>query len=115
VTRLARRADEFFSRYDLVIAPAAQVAPFPVELDFPTVVDGQRLETYLDWMRAAYLFTPLGIPGLSVPAGFTPSGLPVGLQMLTRRGTDVRLLRLAAALEHVSPLASRHPEGVAVL
>jgi amidase len=115
VTRLVRRADEFFGRYDLVIAPAAQVAPFPVELDFPTVVDGQQLETYLDWMRAAYLFTPLGIPGLSVPAGFTPSGLPVGLQMLTRRGTDVRLLRLAAAVEHVSPHGSRHPEGVAVL
>lgn len=115
VTRLARRADEFFGRYDLVIAPAAQVAPFPIELDFPTVVDGQQLETYLDWMRAAYLFTPLGIPGLSVPAGFTPSGLPVGLQMLTRRGSDVRLLRLAAAVEHVSPLGSRHPEGVAVL
>ncbi|MGN6403736.1 amidase [Sinomonas sp.] len=115
VTRLARRADEFFGRFDLVIAPAAQVAPFPIELDFPTVVDGQQLETYLDWMRAAYLFTPLGIPGLSVPAGFTPSGLPVGLQMLTRRGSDVRLLRLAAAVEHVSPLGSRHPEGVAVL
>jgi amidase len=115
VTRLARGADQFFGRYDVVIAPAAQVAPFPVELDFPTVVAGQQLETYLDWMRAAYLFTPLGIPGLSVPAGFTPSGLPVGLQMLTRRGSDLRLLRLAAAFEHTSSASRRRPQGAAVL
>ncbi|KHL03917.1 amidase [Sinomonas humi] len=115
LTRLVRRAEEFFGRYDLVIAPAAQVAPFPVELDFPTAVDGQQLENYLDWMRAAYLFTPLGVPALSVPAGFTPSGLPVGLQMLTRRGADVRLLRLAAAIENVNPALRRRPEGAAVL
>jgi amidase len=115
MTRLVRRADEFFGRYDLLIAPAAQVAPFPVELDFPTEVAGQHVESYLDWMRAAYLLTPLGVPALSTPAGFTPSGLPVGLQMLTRRGGDVRLLRLAAGIEHLTPAASSRPQGVVAL
>ena len=62
-------------------------------------------------MRAAWLFTPLGIPGLSLPAGFTPEGLPVGVQLLTAAGNDVGLLRIALALEHALALPVTTPEG----
>jgi len=115
MTRLIRRAAEFFNRYDLVIAPASQVAPFDAELEYPTEIEGQQLTSYLDWMRAPYLFTPLGLPALSVPAGFTPSGLPVGLQMIGARGSDVRLLRLASAFEKLSSCSAVRPQGAAVL
>ncbi|MFJ3957510.1 amidase family protein [Arthrobacter sp. NPDC090010] len=115
MTRLIRNAGEFFTRYDLVIAPASQVAPFNADLEYPTEIEGEQLETYLDWMRAPYLFTPLGLPALSVPAGFTPAGLPVGLQMIGARGSDARLLRLAAAFEKISLCSTIRPQGVAVL
>ncbi|HKU29721.1 amidase [Arthrobacter sp. NyZ413] len=115
MTRLIRKAAEFFERYDLVIAPASQVVPFDVDLEYPTEIEGHHLENYLDWMRAPYLFTPLGLPALSVPAGFTPSGLPVGLQMIGARGTDARLLQLASAFEKISSCSSVRPQGAAVL
>lgn len=116
MTRLMRNAAGFFTRYDLVLAPAAQVAPFPVELQYPTEINGQPQHSYLDWMRAAYLFSPLGIPAISVPAGFTPSGLPVGLQMLSARGQDAHLLRIAKSYEHLSTAFRTPPnKGVAVL
>ncbi|WP_210725763.1 amidase family protein [Arthrobacter silvisoli] len=115
MTRLIRKAAEFFTRYDLVIAPASQLAPFDADLEYPTEIEGQQLDSYLDWMRAPYLFTPLGLPALSVPAGFTPSGLPVGLQMVGARGSDVRLLRLASAFEQLSSCSAVRPQGAAVL
>jgi amidase len=116
ITLLGRKAAEFFTQYDLVLAPAAQVVPFPVELQYPAEINGQPQHSYLDWMRAAYLFSPLGIPAISVPAGFTPSGLPVGLQMLSARGTDARLLRIAKSYENQSTTFRTPPnEGVAVL
>lgn len=115
MTRLIRKAAEFFNRYDLVIAPASQVVPFDADIEYPTEIEGQQLQSYLDWMRAPYLFTPLGLPALSVPAGFTPSGLPVGLQMIGARGSDVRLLRLASAFEKLSSCSTVRPRGAAVL
>jgi amidase len=99
VTRLQRAAHTFFDRYDVLLAPVSQVAPFPVEQSWPTDVDGTVQHTYLDWMAASYLLTPLGVPAISVPAGFTPDGLPIGLQVVTRARTDSTLLGIAAAFE----------------
>jgi amidase len=112
ITRLTRAAEAFFADYDLLVAPVAEVAPFPVHINWPKQVDGVAMTDYLDWMRAAWLFTPLGIPGLSLPAGFTPEGLPVGVQMLAGAGNDVGLLRSALALEHALALpVTTPPEG----
>lgn len=110
MTRLVRSAAGFFTGYDLVLAPVAQVPPFPVELQYPLEVDGEPQSTYLDWMRAAYLFTPLGLPAISVPGGFTGSGLPVGLQLLAARGTDARLLRIAKAYEQATGFGRITPD-----
>lgn len=112
ITRLTRAADAFFADYDVVVAPVAEVAPFPVDINWPKQVDGVAMTDYLDWMRAAWLFTPLGIPGLSLPAGFTPEGLPVGVQLLAGPGNDVGLLRSALALEQALALpVTTPPEG----
>lgn len=109
VTRLARAAEGFFEAYDLVLAPVTQVPPFPVEIRWPKEVAGQPMSDYLEWMKAAYLFTPLGVPGLSLPAGFTPDGLPVGAQLLAAAGTDVELLRRAASIEAALGLPTLAP------
>ncbi|GAA3645618.1 amidase [Nocardioides ginsengisoli] len=113
LTRLQRAAHDFFDDYDVLLAPVSQVAAFPVEQIWPTDIDGIPQHTYLDWMRASYLFTPLGVPAISVPAGFTPDGLPVGLQIITRARTESTLLGIAAAFEAATGhgrVAPRLPE-----
>ncbi|MFD8572320.1 amidase [Streptomyces sp. NPDC059639] len=99
LTRLHLAAVDFFGRYDVLIAPVSQVVPFAVESEYPEIVDGQPQHTYLDWMRSAYLLSALGAPALSVPAGFTPSGLPVGLQIVAAPRAERFVLEVGAAYE----------------
>jgi amidase len=78
------------------------VPPFPADQEYPAEINGRPMATYLDWMRSAYVITVTGCPAISVPAGETPSGLPVGVQIVAPYGADRRLLEVAAALEAVS-------------
>ncbi|WP_309648104.1 amidase [Nocardioides sp.] len=98
-TTLAERMRVFFQRYDVLVLPVSQVPPFPADQEFPTEINGVALTSYLDWMRSAYLVTMTGCPAISVPAGTTPGGLPVGLQIVAPHGADRRLLEVAAAFE----------------
>ncbi|MBB6629078.1 amidase [Nocardioides sp. KIGAM211] len=98
-TALSERMRLFFEEYDVLVLPAAQVPPFPADQEFPTAINGRPMTTYLDWMRAAYLITVTGCPAISVPAGTTPEGLPVGLQIVAAHGRDRFLLEVAAAFE----------------
>jgi amidase len=93
-------ADRFFTQEaDYLVQPVSQVPPFPVELEYPTEVAGEPMTTYLDWMASCWTITVLGGPAISVPCGFTPGGLPVGLQIVGRRGDDAGVLRLARSFE----------------
>jgi len=72
-------------------------------------LDGVPQETDLDWMRSAYLISVTGLPAISVPAGFTAAGLPVGLQLVGRRRADWHLLAVAAAFEQATGCARTAP------
>ena len=109
LTRLQRAADVFFADYDVLLAPVAQLPPFDATWKWPAEVAGDTMTTYLDWMAACYLITPLGVPAMSIPAGFTPKGLPVGLQLVTRARTEARLLAIAAAFEGVTGYGRHTP------
>jgi amidase len=102
-TTLAERMRMLFEDYDVLMLPVSQVPPFPVDQEFPTSINGVTMESYLDWMRSAYFITVTGCPAISVPAGFTPDGLPVGVQIVGPHGADRRLLEFAAAFEGVQP------------
>jgi amidase len=106
---LAETVSAFFSGFDVLACPVSQVPPFDVELDWVHEIDGVPLESYLDWMRSAYLITVTGLPAISVPAGFTPDGLPVGLQLVGRRRADWHLLAVAAAFERATGYARTAP------
>jgi len=98
-TSLSETMREFFTSYDVLVLPVSQVPPFPAEQEFPEFINGRRMETYLDWMRSAYFITVTGCPAISVPAGTTADGLPVGIQIVAPHGADRRLLEIAAAFE----------------
>jgi Asp-tRNA(Asn)/Glu-tRNA(Gln) amidotransferase A subunit family amidase len=84
--------------------PTVQVVPFPVEQEWVTEIDGQPMSTYLDWMRSCSRITVSAHPAVSVPAGRTDSGLPVGLQLVGHYGGDRRLLEIAAAIMELDSL-----------
>ena len=113
LSELGRRAVSFFERWDVLAAPVTQLAPFSVELEYPTEVAGRTMSSYIDWMATCWRVTVTGCPAMSLPAGFDAHGLPVGVQLVARPGADVDLLRIGAALEAATDLASRRPSVVA--
>jgi amidase len=108
-TELAERMRRFFSRYDVLALPVSQVPPFPADQEYPAAINGRVQSTYLDWMRSAYLITATGCPAVSVPAGFTAAGLPVGLQLVGPAGSERRLLEVALSYERLSGAGRRRP------
>ncbi|MDX2153313.1 MAG: amidase [Bryobacteraceae bacterium] len=94
-----RRFQTFLERYEFFILPATQVPPFDVNLPYPTSVAGTKFENYIDWMKACWYISVPGNPAISVPAGFTPEGLPVGLQVVGRYHADFSVLQMAYAYE----------------
>jgi amidase len=107
---LAERVSEFLAGADVLACPVSQVAPFDVNLDWVHEINGQEMTTYLDWMASAYLISVTGLPAISVPAGFTRDGRPVGLQLVGRRRGDWDLLAVAHAFEAATGYAARVPD-----
>jgi amidase len=107
---LAERISEFFEAHDILACPVTQVVPFSIDLDWVHEIDGVPMHTYLDWMSSAYLISATGLPAVSVPAGFTPQGLPVGLQLVGRRRADWALLSVAHAFEAATGHGRIEPE-----
>jgi amidase len=108
-TKLHERMVEFFGRYDVLVAPTTQVLPFPVELEYPTEIAGVHQDNYLEWMRSCTLISATGCPALSVPGGFTPDGLPVGLQIIGQARADRRVLEIGHAFEQATRFGERRP------
>ncbi|MFI6319154.1 amidase [Nonomuraea sp. NPDC050556] len=106
---LYQRTAAFFDTYDVLIAPVSQVPPFPVEDPYVSEINGEKLPDYLAWMRSAYWISVLHAPAASVPAGFTPEGLPVGVQIVGRPFADAQVLRVARAFETATGYGSRRP------
>ena len=106
---LEQRVAAFFSRYDFLILPVVQVAPFPVETEWVKTIAGVAMQTYVDWMATCYAVSCMGVPAVAVPCGFTPEGLPVGLQIVGARNRDFAVLQLARAFEQRTHCARRRP------
>jgi len=106
---LLERMRRFNERYEFLISAVNQIAPFDVGLSWPTSVAGVPMEHYIAWMRSAYWITTTWAPAISVPAGFTPAGLPVGVQITGRWHGDRRVLEIAHAFEQASGVGRRRP------
>ena len=112
MARQARMFDQsrlFFERYDYFVLPVTQVSPFDVNTPYPTEVADTPMATYLDWMRSCWYITLMANPAISVPAGFTPAGLPVGLQIVGRHRDEWSVLQIAHAFERATRHGTRRP------
>jgi amidase len=111
-SRLYAQVQTFFTRYDYFVLPVTQVEPFDVTISYPTSVAGVPMPTYIDWMRSCWYVTLMANPAISVPAGFTSSGLPVGLQIVGRHRDDWSVLQIAHAFEQATNHGLRRPPVV---
>jgi amidase len=107
--QLYHRMMRFFERHDLLICPAASIAPFPVEQRYVEEIDGRPCETYIDWFSITFALTMTSCPVLSLPCGFTAQGLPVGIQLVGKPRGEAALLRAAHRLEEILGIATRLP------
>jgi amidase len=103
------RTLEFFKTYDLLLAPATIVAPFPVEHRYVAECAGKKFDNYVEWLGIVYAITLVCCPALSLPCGFTASGLPVGLQMVAPPRGEAQLLAGARVLEDILGIRGTTP------
>jgi amidase len=108
-TRLFHRMRRFFQHFDFLLAPVVQVLPFDLNQPYVQEINGQKLDTYIDWMKSCYLISATGLPCASVPAGFSSNALPVGLQIIGRHQDDFGVLQLAYAFQEETEYWKRRP------
>jgi amidase len=108
-SELYRRMRAFLEKYEFLVCPVNQLPPYPVETEWPRQIAGVKMENYLDWMKSCYYVTITSHPAISVPGGFTPEGLPVGIQIVGRYRDDFGVLQLAHAFEQANPCWKKHP------
>lgn len=89
----------FLSDWDVLALPVVGIEPGPVEIEFPGLIDSCAIETYEEWLRFSFIATTTYLPALSVPCGFTASGLPVGLQLIGPLRGEAKLLQVALFVE----------------
>ena len=111
-TELYHRVRQFMETYEFLILPVSQVPPFDVNERWLTEINGVKMDTYIDWMKSCYYITVTGLPAISVPCGFTPEGLPVGVQIVGRHQDDLGVLQLAHAFEQATHFWKQRPAVV---
>ena len=120
LARQARMYDEsrqFFERYDYFILPVTQVEPFAVDTPYPTEIAGTAMTTYIDWMRSCWDVSMMSNPAISVPAGFSATGLPVGCRSSAVIGTSGASWNwpTRSSSPHVTESADRRSPSVALV
>ena len=106
---LWRRFQAFLEKYQYFVLPTTQLPPFDVDVPYPTEIAGVKFESYIDWMKSCWYISATGNPACSVPGGFTPEGLPVGVQIVGRDKEDFRVLQMAHAFEEATGFGKKRP------
>ena len=112
-TRYYQGMIDLFESFDVLAIPAAQVWPFDIKERWPQNIAGRSMDTYHRWMEVVIYPTFAGLPAISVPAGFNPQGLPMGLQLIGKPKGDFELLQVAHAYEMATQdLIQKRPPGL---
>ncbi len=98
-----------FDTYDALVMPSAQLFPFDAGITWPASVAGRSMTTYHQWMEIVVPASIAGLPALNVPVGFSASGLPMGMQIIGRRGGDLDVLKIGEAYHQATRWPQRHP------
>ena len=106
-----RRAAALFDTVDVLVLPSAQLWPFAVDQEYPAEISGRQMDTYHRWMQVVVPAGLIGLPVVNIPAGFNKNGLPGGIQLIGRQGSDTLLLQLAQEWHDATNWpGQRHPD-----
>jgi amidase len=107
--QLWRSFQAFLEKYEYFVLPTTQLPPFEVDTPYPKEIAGVKFDNYIDWMKSCWYISATGNPAASVPGGFTPEGLPVGVQIVGRNKEDFSVLQLAHAFEQTTGFGKKRP------
>jgi amidase len=106
---LMERVRRFEEKYEFTACAVNQLPPFDATLDWPKTIAGVTMDHYVAWMKTAYWISTTFRPAISVPAGFTTDGLPVGIQIVGRHSDDFGVLQIGHAFEQATGVGKRRP------
>lgn len=104
-----RRISRILAEFDYILTPACGAPPFRLDVHLPDEVGGKKVARYYDTFLTTYAFSVTGLPMISLPAGLTSSGLPVGIQMAARRQRDDLAIEAGVAYAAAVPHQFRRP------
>ena len=107
--QLWRSFQAFLEKYEYFVLPTTQLPAFDVDTPYPTEIVGVKFDNYIDWMKSCWYISATGNPAASVPGGFTPEGLPVGVQIVGRNKADFSVLQMAHAFEQATGFGKKRP------
>jgi amidase len=107
--QLWRGFQSFLEKYEYFVLPTTQLPPFDVGTPYPTAIAGVKFDSYIDWMKSCWYISATGNPAASAPGGFTPEGLPVGVQIVGRDKADFSVLQMAHAFEQATGFGKKRP------
>ena len=108
-TELYHQIRNFMDTYEFLILPVNQVPPFDITQRDINEINGVKMNTQMDWLKSCYYISVIGLPAISIPCGFTPEGLPVGIQIVGRHQDDFGVLQLAYAFEQATKYWKQAP------
>ena len=108
-TRWSNAFHHLFERYDYLVMPTAQLFPFDIKETWPHQIAGKTMRSYHEWMVAICMVTLSGCPAIAVPAGFSSSGLPMGIQIVAPVHHDLDCLKIGHAYEQASNWTAKRP------
>jgi len=108
--QLMERMRVFQEKYPFLLCAVNQVPPFDATEPWPKSIEGVAMENYVAWMKTAYWISTTCCPAISVPAGFTDDGLPVGIQIVGRYRRDLDVLKIGHAFEQATGFGKRRPK-----
>ncbi|MDW3221683.1 MAG: amidase [Paracoccaceae bacterium] len=107
-----RTAAELFADFDVLVLPSAQLWPFDVGLEHPIEIAGAQMDTYHRWMQIVVPASLIGLPVVNFPIGFGAQGLPMGLQLIGKPGSDGFLLQIAQKWHEATGWPQKRPAMV---
>ena len=108
-TRWYNAVNALFSQYDFLVMPTSQTFPFDIKETWPHQIAGKTMNTYHEWMKATCMVTMSGCPSLAVPAGFSSTGLPIGIQIVGPAHHDMDCLKIGHAYQQANNWTAKRP------
>lgn len=104
----ARRLVAFFEQYNALLLPTYLHPAIRVG-EWANLSPAETLENIIQWIAPCPLANATGLPAIAIPTGFSPEGLPIGVQLVGRPADEATIIALAAQLEAAHPWSQHRP------